>query len=189
LKLNRAKFVFGVIETIFAGYQISQNGIDTDAKKVEAIMSWLAPVTVGELRSFLGLAGYYRRFIEGFAYKSAKLHDLVNSCIGPKQMTLNWLEVHQMQFNAIEGTLTTAHILTTMDSDVDFILCTDASEYAIGAVLAPRQPWRGKIVELPLGFFSRKLHDIETRYPTYDRELLAVHDSLVYWECYVQGRH
>jgi hypothetical protein len=54
--------------------------------------------------------------------------------------------------------------------------------------LAQRQQWKGKLIERPLGFFSRKLHDIETRYPTYDRELLAIHDSLVHWECYVQGR-
>jgi hypothetical protein len=60
-----------------------------DAKKVEAITSWPAPVTVGELRSFLGLARYSRYFIEGFAQKSSKLHDLVNSCIGLEQMTFN----------------------------------------------------------------------------------------------------
>jgi hypothetical protein len=77
-----------------------------------------------------------------------------------------------------------------LDPDADFLLLTDASDVAIGGVLAQRQMWNGRMVEQPLEFFSRKLHDVETRYPTYDRELLAINANLEHWACYVHGhRH
>jgi hypothetical protein len=67
------------------GYKISAEGVDTDQKKVEAIYAWSRPSSVGELWSFLGLAGYYYRFVEGCAHKSAIVYDLVNACIGVQQ--------------------------------------------------------------------------------------------------------
>jgi hypothetical protein len=75
LKLNKQKCVFGVKETTFVGCRISQESVDTEEKKVDAITSWPTPKNVGELKSFLGLAGYYRRFIEEFAHKYAALHE------------------------------------------------------------------------------------------------------------------
>jgi hypothetical protein len=178
LKLNGPKCSFAAAETIFVGYKVTADGIDTDAKKIEAITGWAPPSTVGHLRSFLGLAGYYRRFVEKFAERSAKLHDLVNACVGQRQSKFEWTAEHNMQFDDLKRALSTAPVLATLDPDADFILRTDASDTAIGAVLAQKQEWQGRIVERPLGFFSRKLHDVETRYPTYDRELLAIHDAL-----------
>jgi hypothetical protein len=188
LKIKREKCEFGVTSTSFVGYRVSRDGVDTEAKKVEAITSWPTPQSVGELRSFLGLAGYYRKFIDKFAHISSELHDLVNGCILVGRKNFRWSELHQQQFNAIKKALSTAPVLATLDPAADFILRTDASDHAIGAVLAQRQMWKGRVVERPLGFFSRKLHSVETRYPTYDRELLAIHDSLVHWQCYVQGQ-
>jgi hypothetical protein len=81
-RLNGDKCLFGVEETSFVGYRVSEEGVDTEWKKVEAICSWSRPSLVGESRLFLGLAGYYRQFAEKFAHKSAALYDLVNACIG-----------------------------------------------------------------------------------------------------------
>lgn len=187
LKLKESKCSFAAPETIFVGYKVTADGIDTESKKIDAIITWPAPGTVGQLRSFLGLAGYYRRFVDKFAQRSAALHELVNSCVGKQQKTFFWTEHHQAQFDDLKRALSTAPVLATLDPNADFILRTDASDTAIGGVLAQRQNWNGRLVERPLGFFSRKLHDVETRYPTYDRELLAIHEALRHWECYVQG--
>ena len=81
-----------------------------------------------------------------------------------------------------------ASVLATLDPDADFILRTDASDTAIGGVLAQKQLFEGRLVERPLGYFSRKLHAVEMRYPTYDRELLAISANLEHWACYVHGR-
>jgi transposase InsO family protein len=75
-----------------------------------------------------------------------------------------------------------------LDPEADFIRWTDASDVVIEGVLAQQQLWDGRLVERPLGFFSRKLHDVETRYPTYDRELLAISTNLEHWACYVHRR-
>ena len=84
--------------------------------------------------------------------------------------------------------MTSAPVLATLDPESDFILRTDASDTAIGSVLAQKQLFEGKVVERPLGYFSRKLHAVETRYPAYDRELLAISANLEHWACYVHGR-
>jgi hypothetical protein len=76
----------------------------------------------------------------------------------------------------------------TMDPTKEFILQTDASGFAIGPVLAQRQLWKGCLMERLLGFFSRKLHTVEARYPIYDRELLAIHQALEHWAYYVNSR-
>lgn len=166
LRLNANKCQFGAEETSFVGFRISAEGIDTDAKTIEAIVSWPMLQSVGEVHSFLGLIGYYHRFVERFAHRSAA----------------------QEQFDSLKRVLSSAPVLATMAPNREFILCTDTSDTAIGAVLAQMQPWKERMVERPLAYFSQKLHDVETRYPTYDRELLAIHEALEQWACYVQGR-
>ena len=74
-------------------------------------------------------------------------------------------------------------VLATLDPDADFTQCTDASDTAIGGVLAQKQMFEGTLVERPLGYFSRKLHAVEMRYPAYDRELLAISANLEHWAC------
>jgi transposase InsO family protein len=98
---------------------------------------------------------------------------------------------HQAEFDDIRRALASAPVLALRDPERDYILRTDASDVAIGGVLAQKQPWgiEGRLVERPLGFFSRKLHDVETRYAAYDRELLAIHNNLTHWEPYLGNRH
>jgi len=92
---------------------------------------------------------------------------------------------HEDQFEDLKHALTSASVLVTLNPDADFILRTDASDTAIRGVLAQKQLFEGRLVERPLGYFSRQLHTVEMRYPTYDRELLAISVNLKHWVCYV----
>jgi len=79
-------------------------------------------------------------------------------------------------------------VLATLDPAANFILRTDVSNTAVGGVLEQKQQFEGKIVERPLGYFLRKLHAVETRYPAYDQELLAISANLDHWACYIHRR-
>jgi hypothetical protein len=126
--------------------------------------------------------------VKRFAQKSAAPNDLVNACVGPDRKSFLWTAVHQLQFKNLKRALSTAPVIATLDPIQEFILRTDASDVALGAVLAQRQEWKGRIVERPLRLFSRKLHHVGIRYLTYDRELLAIYDALEHWSCYVYGK-
>ena len=184
LRLSEAKCVFGTLETSFVGFRVNRYGIHTEEKKVKAVRDWTTPKSPTELRGFLGLAGYYRKFVPKFAQRAHLLHDLAAK---PKNDYV-WTNRHQDQFDDLKKALTSAPVLATMDPDADFILRTDASDTAIGGVLAQRQLFEGKMVERLLGYFSRKLHAVESRYPAYDQELLAISANLDHWACYVHGR-
>jgi hypothetical protein len=138
LHLNGDKYEFGVLHTSIIGYYISADGIDMEAKKVEAISSWSVPQSVGELRSFLELAGYYRRFVKEFAHKSSHLHELVNDTVELKTVPFWWEQRYTEQFDGLKWVLSAAPVLATINPTKEFILRTDASDTAIGAVLAQR---------------------------------------------------
>jgi len=92
------------------------------------------------------------------------------------------------QFKDLKEALISLRVLATLDPDADFILRTDALETAIGGVLAQKQMFEGRLVEWSLGYFSRKLHAVEARYPAYDRELLAISANLKHWACDIHGQ-
>jgi len=119
-----------------------------------------------------------------FAQRAHLLHDLA----AKSKNEYVWTKQHGDQFEDLKKALTSAPVLATLDPEADFILRTDASDTAIGGVLAQKQLFEGKMVERPLGYFSRKRHAVETRYPAYDRELLAISANLDHWACYVHGR-
>jgi hypothetical protein len=141
--------MFGASETTFMGYRISHDGIDTKSRKVEAMTLSTTPVLVRELHMFQRLAGYYRRLIEQFTYKSPQLPDLLNvaraNVHGPNQ--------HQAHCDTIKGSVTIALVPVMMGLCDTFILCTDRSDYVLGLVLAQRQLWKGRLVKRPLEIF------------------------------------
>jgi len=184
LRLSESKCVFGTLETSFVGFRVNRHGIHTEEKKVKAVRDWPTPKTPTELRGFLGLAGYYRKFVPKFAHRAHLLHELA----AKQKNEFRWTSHHEEQFEDLKQALTSASVLATLDPDADFILRTDASDTAIGGVLAQKQLFEGRLVERPLGYFSRKLHAVESRYPAYDRELLAISANLEHWACYVHGR-
>jgi len=184
LRLSETKCVFGTRETSFVGFRVNRHGIHTEEKKVKAVRDWPTPKMPTELRGFLGLAGYYRKFVPKFAHQAHLLHDLASK---PKSEYV-WTSQHADQFKDLKEALISSLVLATLDPDADFILRTDASDTAIGGILAQKQMFEGRLVERPLGYFLRKLHAVEARYPAYDRELPAISANLEHWACYDHGR-
>jgi len=184
LRLSEAKCVFDTLETSFVSFRVNKHSIHTEEKKVRAVWDWPTPRTPTELRSFLGLAGYYRKFVPKFAHLAHLLYDLAAK---PRNDYM-WTSRHGEQFGDLKQALISAPALATLDPEDDLILRTNALDTAIGGVLAQKQLFEGRLVERLLGYFSRKLHAVESRYPAYDRELLAISANLVDWACYVHGR-
>ena len=136
-------------------------------------------MNVSEVRSFLGLAGYYRRFIKNFARIAAPLTNLTR-----KNHPFAWSLREGEAFNQLKTVLQNAPVLQLADQQKDYIVTTDASDYAMGAVLS--QVWDDG--EHPVAFESRKMNPAEQNYPTHERELLAVIHALRTWRHYLLGR-
>ena len=116
-----------------------------------------------------------------FAQRANLLHDLA----AKSKSEYTWTELHRDQFEDLKKALTSAPVLATLDPEACFILLTDTSDTAIGGVLAQKHLFEGKMVERPLGYLLRKLHAVETRYPVYDWEFVAISANLDHWACYV----
>ncbi|KAL5553178.1 hypothetical protein UlMin_040579 [Ulmus minor] len=151
----------------FLGHVVSKDGISVDASKIEAVSKWPAPTNVTEIRSFLGLAGYYRRFVEGFSSLSAPLTGLTK-----KNKKFEWTERCEQNFQELKRRLTSAPILIVPSEDEEFTIYCDASKMGLGAVLMQTD----KVV----AYASRQLKDHEKNYPTHDMELAAVVFALKY---------
>lgn len=174
-----SKCCFATTKVDYLGHIISADGIATDPTKIQAVVDWPAPKNIHEVRSFLGLASYYRRFVENFAQIAAPLSDLTRT--GKiKDWAGHWLNKAQSSFEKLKKALTTAPVLTLPDPEKDKLVVTDASKIATGAVLMQE--------ERVIAYDSRKMNDAETRYPTQDQELLAVVRALKIWRHYLLGR-
>jgi hypothetical protein len=171
-KLSKCSFYQSKIH--YLGHVISGEGIVMDPTKVEAIMEWPAPTNVPEVRSFMGLAGYYRRFIEGFSKIENPITELQK-----KNKKFVWTEKCAEAFQRLKELLTTTPILKVPDMDADFLVCTDASKEGLGRVLM--QDSR------VIAYISRKLRRHEENYATHDLELLAIVYALKVWRHYLVG--
>lgn len=127
----------------FLGHVISKEGIATDPAKDESVSKWPIPVTKSELRSFLGLAFYYRRFIQNFASIAASLHQLLAA---GNEKHFVWTEACDRAFLALKERLVRAPVLSYPRFDVEYILDTDASDFGIGAVLSQVQEGHEKVI-------------------------------------------
>lgn len=168
-------------EIEFLGHHVGREGLRVMEDKVRSVQSWPTPRNASELRSFLGLAGYYRRFVAGFSGRAAPLHDLTHTADGKR---FEWQPKHQTAFDNLKQALATAPVLSLPDPDRQYVVNTDASDFAVGAVL---QQDFGRGLQ-PIAFTSHKLTDTERRYPTHDREMLAIIYMLGEWRTYLQGR-
>lgn len=182
--LNTSKCIFGRTEVIFLGYKVSTSGTQPPECKVQAIQDFPEPKTVKELRRFLGMLNFYRRFIPNAASKQAPLNSLL---AGPKvkgshpvTMTPELLEA----FNSCKQSLTEATLLVHPDPCAELNILTDASDTAIGAVLQQRSKGKWQ----PLAFFSKKLSPSQKKYSPYDRELLAIYEAIRYFRFMVEAR-
>ena len=157
-----SKCEFWLREVQFLGHVVTERGIQVDPAKVEAVMNWQEPKTPTEIRSFLGLAGYYRRFIENFSRIAAPLTSLTR-----KNIKFNWGPKQQEAFDILKQKLSNAPVLTLPDEMEQFVVYCDASHTGMGCVLMQR----GKVI----AYASRQLKVHEKNYTTHDLELVPLY--------------
>ena len=172
------KCSFGVQEMEFLGHVVGTEGVKVDPKKVQAVKDWPTPKDVKEVRSFLGLTGYFRRFIRHYAHKALPLTNLTK-----KATRWHWGTAEQEAFDQLKEALTSAPVLVLPDPTLPYEVFTDASAFALGATLLQNQ---GSGLQ-PVAYLSRKLTDTERNYPTGDREMLGIFWALTEWRCYLEG--
>lgn len=184
LHAKKEKCEFITKQVSFLGHIISEHGVSMDPEKVKSILDWPPLKTVKDVRSFLGLAGYYRRFVKGFSKVVAPISDLLKQT-EEKFSEAQWGEKQQRAFDDIKRCITTAPVLVLADPKLDYTVCCDASGFATGAVLMQDQ---GKGMQA-ISFISKKMLPAETRYDVYDQELLAMVLAFKQWRHHLLGRH
>jgi len=181
LAVSPEKCVWKTQEVDFLGYIIGQKGIKMSQEKVEAVLSWQRPNSLTEVQSFLGFANFYRRFIYDYSQVARPLMELTKKEAG-KEWT--WNPEAETAFKELKQRFTTAPVLAHFDASKPVIIETDASDFAIGAVLSQQ----GEENRLhPVAFHSRKFQQAEINYEIHDKELLAVVDAFKEWRWYCEG--
>uniref|UniRef100_A0A2N9HZU3 RNA-directed DNA polymerase n=1 Tax=Fagus sylvatica TaxID=28930 RepID=A0A2N9HZU3_FAGSY len=178
LVLNWEKCHFMVTSGIVLGHIVSSRGIEVDKSKIELISKLPTPKTVKDVRSFLGHAGFYRRFIQGFSFISRPLCSLLL-----KDAPFIWTEACQEAFAKLIDKLTSAPIMRSPDWSLPFELMCDASDYAIGAVLGQRKDNKPYVIY----YASRTLNCAQMNYTTTEKELLAIVFALDKFRAYLIG--
>lgn len=178
LKVQLDKSHFLRKEVLYLGHTITSEGLKPNDDKINAVLNYPIPKTTTEIKSFLGLIGYYRKFIKDFA----KITRPMTVCLKKgKKITLD--DEYKESFELCKKILTNAPLLQFPDFKKPFILTTDASNYAIGAVLS-----QGPIgSDKPIAYFSKTLSDTQTRYSTIEKELYAVLEGVKHFRPYLYG--
>jgi hypothetical protein len=175
LHLKLSKCSFGAASVAYLGHVISAAGVAMDADKVSVVESWPEPCSARALRGFLGLAGYYRKFIQEFGIITAPLTCLL------RWDAFAWDDDAAMAFWALKAALTTGPVLQMPGFDKPFTVDTDASGLGFGAV-----PHQGAG---PLAFFSRPFAAYHLKLVAYERELIGVVQAVRHWRPYLWGHH
>lgn len=180
LKLKPNKCTLFQTEVLFLGHIVSNKGISCDPGRVASVQNWPVPTTVTEVKSFLGLAGYYRKFIPNFSEIASSLTELTIKC---KKFV--WTDNCQTAFDRLVELLTSAPVLAFPKRTGEFIIDTDASANGIGAVLSQVQDGEERVI----AYSSKTLNDSQRKYCTTYRELLAVVVFVKQFRHYVWGNH
>ena len=162
-RLNKCEFLKDQVD--YFCFEVSPCGIQASPDKVQAIIEWPRPKSVHNVRSFLALASYYRRFVRGFSEMARPLTALTRAGV-----EWDWSKVHHQAFNRLKLALTTAPVLKLPDFERQFVVTINVSDAAVGAIL--EQDF-GNGLQL-VAFASRKLNDAEMRYSAYEKELLGI---------------
>jgi hypothetical protein len=159
----------------YLGHVLSEEGVAVDPDKIRSIMEWPTPKDVSDIRSFMGLAGYYRRFIKDFSKIGCPI-----TVLQKKGTKFLWTQQCEERFQTLKHLLTHAPVLKIADPEADFLVCTDACKEGLGGVLMQE----GKVI----CYESRKLNEHEVNYVTHDLELAAIVHALKMWRHYLLGR-
>ncbi|KAI7934843.1 hypothetical protein MJO29_016106 [Puccinia striiformis f. sp. tritici] len=183
LRCSGHKCSFGLEEIQYVGHLVSHNSIRPMPEKLDAIKDWPRPSNVHDVRLFLGLCGYYRRYVRNFAKIASPLHDLTAGNVTKRQV-IPWLPVHELAFTTLKEALMSAPVLLVPDLSKPFVIETDASDFAVGAVLLQK----GTDEKLhPVAFESSKLNSSQRNYPAQERELLSIINAWRKWQVYLDG--
>ena len=179
LKLQPDKCEFLKTEVTYLGHIISRDGVKPDPRKLEAVKSFPRPKTPKNIKQFLGLAGYYRRFIPNFSRLAKPLTNLLKN-----DTRFEWTSFQEESFETLKQLLCEEPVLQYPDFSKPFILTTDASGTAIGGILS-----QGEInQDRPIAYASRTLTDNEQKYDTYEKEALAIVYCVKHFRPYLYGR-
>jgi len=173
LYIKLEKYVWKVRRIGFLGVVIGSNGIEMEKVKVDGVLSWPAPKNIKDIRKFLDLANYYRRFIKDFVKVARPMNMLTR-----KDMKLWWGEEQEQAFNEIKRIFMTRPVLAAPDLDKEFRVEVDASNYTTRGVLSMKcldELWR------PVAFILKSLSDTKRNYEIYDKKMLAVVRGLEVW--------
>ena len=177
LKLKKCQFMKKSVQ--YLGHIISRDGIGPDPKTIEKIANYKTPISADEVRSFLGLAGYYRRFIPNFGSIAQPLTAKTHKDVVKNKFI--WTDIDQKAFDFLRTCLITPPLLAYPDFNLEFLLFTDACDYGIGSVLSQMQDG----VEKPIAYASRQLKPAERKYATVEKEALAVIFSIKHFRHYL----
>ena len=181
IRLRLPKCFFGKNELEYLGHMVSQAGLRPSDNKVAAVKHWAPPRNVQQVQQFLGFCNFYRRYIHKYSHMAAPLYDITR-----KTKKFEWGERQHTAFNALKHALCSAPVLMSpiTGPTAEFIISTDASKFALGAVLLQKD--KSGLLR-PCAYYAKILQPAHTNYPTYDQELLGVVCALKEWRCYVEG--
>jgi len=180
LKLKPSKCHLCMRKVEFLGHVVSEGQLAMQSNKVDDIRKWPVPRTIWNVRKFMGLAGYYRRFIKGFSIIAGPLYTLMG-----KDAVFQWMPECQDAFDELKERLTNEPVLALPEDGGTYILDTDASNYGLGAVLSQQQADGEKVIT----YASRTMMPAEKKYETTRKELLAIVTGLKHFRQYLLGRH
>lgn len=179
LQLNISKCLFYAKQFEFLGHIISQEGMRANPNKIKVIKQYPRPANVRDIQSFIGLCSYFRRYVNGFSKISKPLTSLLK-----KEQPFIWTHQQQDAFEKLKNILAEQVLLKFPNFDELFYVTTDASNMAIGGMLS-----QGELPnDRPVAFFSKTLNDIQKRYSTIEKELLAIVETIKFFRVYLYGR-
>lgn len=184
LRLNVEKCQFGKSELEFLGYNINSEGCKPTPGKVQAVREFPKPRTVIELRRFLGLVNFYHRILRNAASVQAPLNEYLRDSRKNDKREIAWTPIAEEAFIKCKENLAEVAMLSHPSDAAETRLVSDASDFAMGAVLEQRldNSWK------PLAFFSRKFSPAQLNYSAYDRELTAIFEAVKYFRYFLEGR-
>lgn len=178
LYAKQSKCEFFKTEISFLGHVINERGISMETSKVKAVSDWPIPQNITDVRAFLGLAGYYRKFVKNFSMISSPLSELLK-----KETKFEWGEKEQKSFETLKSSVSTAPVLILPNPSLEYVVDTDSSGYALGAALLQDHGFGLQ----PIAFMSKKMLDAEKNYTVREQEMLAIVCALKEWRHYLHG--